>query len=72
MEISTYDQDAWVSRLFYHQMDYEDALELFRLLRKNMKWLLRKLPEEAWRRYVIHHCAFFVAGPVTNNTNETQ
>ena len=53
-EICVYDQDLWAKELFYAQMDYKDALELFRLLKKNMVSLLEKLPEEAWHRYVIH------------------
>ncbi len=53
-EICVYDQNVWVKELFYAQSDHEDALELFRLLRKNMASLLEKLPEETWHRYVIH------------------
>jgi hypothetical protein len=53
-EICVYDQNIWVNELYYKQMDYEDAMELFRLLRKNMVSLLERLPEEAWHRYVIH------------------
>ena len=53
-EISIYDQDAWVSELLYSEMSYEDALELFRLLRRNMTSLLEKLPDNAWHRYVTH------------------
>jgi hypothetical protein len=53
-EITTYDQHAWSEKLSYHTMDHKDALELFRLLRKNMVPALKQLPEAAWHNFIMH------------------
>jgi hypothetical protein len=53
-KITAYDQDAWADKLGYNDMDHADALELFRLLRKNMVPILKKLPEETWHNYIMH------------------
>jgi hypothetical protein len=52
--IMAYDQDLWASRCDYHRQSTEDALELFRLLRKMSYDLIRRLPEAAWNSTVNH------------------
>ena len=52
--IMAYDQDLWASRCDYHRQSTEDALELFRLLRKMSYDLIRRLPEAAWNSSVNH------------------
>ncbi len=52
--ISEYDQDAWADSMHYHDLDYQEALELFRLLRQNMYHVLMKLPLETWHNHIIH------------------
>ncbi len=53
-EIITYDHTAWSGSLYYEDMNYKDALEMIRILRKNMYEVLKRLPEEAWHNYIIH------------------
>ena len=52
--IMAYDQDLWASRCDYHSQSTEDALELFRYLRRMSYDLIRRLPESAWKSTVIH------------------
>jgi len=52
--IMAYDQDQWAARTGYHQQSTDDALELFRLLRKMSYDLIRRLPEEAWLSAITH------------------
>ncbi len=52
--IMPYDQDRWAIRTEYHRQSTEDALELFRLLRKMSYDLIKRLPEEAWQNTVLH------------------
>jgi hypothetical protein len=40
-----YDQDKWTVELDYHDQNYEDALEIVRLVRKTTYELLKKQPE---------------------------
>ncbi len=49
-----YDQDVWATKLNYHQQSTEDALQLFKLLRKMSYELIRDLPEEVWE-HTVHH-----------------
>jgi len=53
-EIITYDQDAWSKKLYYDQVDISEAMVLFRMVRKNMVFVLKKLPAEAWNNHIIH------------------
>lgn len=52
--VMAYDQDQWAKALAYHQQSAEDALELFRLLRKMSYELIRKLPSENWNNTIEH------------------
>ncbi|MDX1939949.1 MAG: GNAT family N-acetyltransferase [Saprospiraceae bacterium] len=49
-----YDQEVWTKKLDYHQQSVEDALELFRLLRKKSYDLIKNLPDEVWKNTVEH------------------
>lgn len=49
-----YDQEVWTKKLDYHQQSVEDALELFRLLRKKSYDLIKNLPNEIWKNTVEH------------------
>ncbi len=53
-KIFAYDQDKWSDNLDYHSQSAEDALELFRLLRKMTYDLIKDLPEEAWSLTIEH------------------
>lgn len=53
-ELQAYDEDAWGSKLYYHQQDPHLALALFKLLRQASAELLRQLPAEAWERVGLH------------------
>lgn len=49
-----YDQDQWTVKLDYHDQNYEDALEIVRLVRKTTYELLKKQPEEVFEHSVKH------------------
>lgn len=49
-----YDQDAWATRLDYHSLDLDDALEYVRLARKTTYALLKKEPESTFDHFVRH------------------
>lgn len=49
-----YDQEIWTKALDYHQQDVDDALELFRLLRKKSYDLIKNLPDEVWKNTIEH------------------
>ena len=49
-----YDQDKWAVELDYHDQNFEDALEIVRLVRKTTYELLRKQPDEVFEHSVRH------------------
>jgi hypothetical protein len=49
-----YDEMAWARELAYHQQDPQDALELFRLLRRLSHRLIQNQPPEVWT-HAVHH-----------------
>jgi len=49
-----YDQDKWAIELDYHDLNYEDALEIVRLVRKTTYELLKKQPDEVFEHSVRH------------------
>lgn len=49
-----YGQDLWTERLCYHGQSAEDALELYRLLRKTTFALLKQMPHEYWENTIEH------------------
>lgn len=52
--VMAYKQDRWATVLNYHQQSTEDALELFRLLRKMSYELIKDLPPETWHHTIEH------------------
>jgi hypothetical protein len=52
--VMPYDQDVWTQKLDYHTQSTEDALELFRWLRKMSYDLIKDLPESAWASRLQH------------------
>jgi hypothetical protein len=49
-----YDQIKWVRDLDYHNQNVEDALELFKWLRRKSYLLIKDLPESVWANSVTH------------------
>ena len=49
-----YDQDKWAVELDYHNQNYEDALEIVRLVRKTTYELLKKQSDEIFEHSVRH------------------
>ena len=52
--VSAFDQHAWASALDYAHRNTDDALDLFRILRRTTYDLIASLPEDAWSRTVVH------------------
>ena len=53
-DLMAYDENVWASSLRYHEQDIEDALTLFRWLRRKTYTLIKSLPEEVWGRSARH------------------
>jgi hypothetical protein len=49
-----YDESKWARDLHYHDQSPDDAVELFRWLRKQSYDLVKNLPEETWSNTVEH------------------
>jgi uncharacterized damage-inducible protein DinB len=49
-----YDQDDWARALDYHAQSVEEALELFKSLRRLSYLLIKAAPESAWSHTVEH------------------
>lgn len=49
-----YDQERWASLLHYDKQNIEDALELYRLLRKMTYNLIKEMPFEMWENTIAH------------------
>lgn len=52
--VMAYDQDTWARKCDYHSQSAEDALELFRLLRKMSYDLLKIQTEGVWSNTIEH------------------
>lgn len=52
--LSNYDQDAFANTLNYHGQSIDDALELFRLMRKMTTNVINSLPDSVWANEVVH------------------
>jgi GNAT superfamily N-acetyltransferase len=52
--VMAYDQDRWAGKLDYHRRSAEDALEMFRLLKKMSYDLIRTQPESVWSNTIVH------------------
>ena len=46
--VNDYNQDIWSDALGYNGQSIEDALELFKLMRKTTYILLRNIPDDVW------------------------
>lgn len=49
-----YDEMQWARALHYSEQSAEEAVELFKLLRRNTHHLIRRLPLAAWDNTVTH------------------
>ena len=54
-ELSGYDQNRWCTELQYEEHDANEALELFRQLRKMNATLLKNTPEIVWNTHAAFH-----------------
>jgi hypothetical protein len=52
--VNSFDQNAWASALDYSHHSTDDALDLFRILRRTTYDLIATLPQDAWSRSVEH------------------
>jgi len=52
--VCVYNQQIWADNLFYSQMDYKDALELIRIIRRNLSKVMSLISEETWHNYIYH------------------
>lgn len=52
--VMAYDENIWARTLRYHDLDIEDSLELFRLLRRASYTIIKDLPEETWSNTIYH------------------
>lgn len=53
-EVLAYDENLWVAALDYGSQSAEEALELFKVLRRNSYNLIKGLPEATWTNTVYH------------------
>jgi hypothetical protein len=49
-----YDENKWARDLHYHEQSPDDALDLFKGLRRSSYLLVRSLPESDWGNTVTH------------------
>lgn len=52
--LMAYDENRWAAALDYHAQDAEDALRLFKWLRRKSYALIKDLPESAWANTAYH------------------
>jgi hypothetical protein len=52
--LMAYDEMAWAHRLDYQAQSVEEAVELFRVLRRNTYHLIQGLPEAVWAHTADH------------------
>jgi hypothetical protein len=53
-DLMAYDEMKWAKLLDYHDQSPEDALELFKWLRKKSFDLIGSVPDDVWRRECFH------------------
>jgi hypothetical protein len=49
-----YDEARWAHELHYHDQNVEDALELFKWLRRTSYLLIKDAPEAVWTHTIVH------------------
>jgi DinB family protein len=54
VSVNVYDQDAWANLLGYQKRSVENALDLFRCLRKSTVELLETVEDALWENHVHH------------------
>ena len=52
--VMAYDENGWARALQYGEQSADDAVELFKLLRRNTYNLIKSLPEETWHQTIYH------------------
>jgi uncharacterized damage-inducible protein DinB len=52
--VAAFDEQRWQAALGYHETDPDEALALFRALRRQTHRLLTSLPDDAWSRASEH------------------
>lgn len=52
--IAMYDQPTWARNLRYQEQNADEALEVFKILRRSNYNLIKSAPEEAWANTVQH------------------
>ena len=52
--LMAYDENQWATGLDYHSIDTEDAIELFRVLRRQTYDLIKNLPDSVWSNTCYH------------------
>jgi hypothetical protein len=52
--VMAYDENGWAQSLRYSEQSTDDALDLFRALRRNTYNLVKDLPEETWANTIYH------------------
>ena len=52
--LMAYDENQWATALDYHEQSVEDALALFRWLRRKSYTLIKNLPEPVWAQSSFH------------------
>jgi DinB family protein len=50
-----YDENKWADKLNYHAQSTEDALELFKWLRKTTYDLIKTVDDQTWQTATVHH-----------------
>ena len=53
-KVCVYNPQIWADNLFYPEMNYKDALDLIRILRKNLVFVLKKTKSGDWNKYIYH------------------
>lgn len=53
--VTNYDQDGWAQELHYAQMDVNEALALFKMLRAANAKLISQTPDIVWSTHAINH-----------------
>src|SRR5512146_2407121 len=53
-QVLGYDQDVWTQVLSYHKQSTDEALELFKCLRRGSYNLIKSLPDSVWSNTVEH------------------
>ncbi len=52
--LMAYNENQWARELHYHDQSVEEALELFRWLRKQSYQLIKSIPESTWNQETYH------------------